>query len=304
MNYVLRTMGLTKQYNDIIAVDNVDINIQKGQIYGFLGQNGAGKTTTMRMIVGLIKPSRGEIELFGERINTSRQNRPFEKIGAMIETPGFYPNLTGEENLEIHRRLMGYPDKNAVDDALKQVNLYESKKRRVKTYSLGMKQRLGIARALLHEPELLLLDEPTNGLDPSGIKEVRRMIKHLAKERNITVLISSHILSEVEQLAEKIGIIHKGKLLKEISSETIGEMNRHYIEFQVNDDQMATYLLEQKLDIHDFQIVEPGIIRVYENLDDSTTINKLFIQNNIDVNKIDISKDTLEDFFIELTEGA
>ncbi|PEB54354.1 bacitracin ABC transporter ATP-binding protein [Bacillus pseudomycoides] len=303
MSYVLRTYGLTKKYKDVIAVDNVSMNIKKGEIYGFLGQNGAGKTTAMRMIVGLIKPSKGEIELFGERIKANGHSRPFERIGAMIETPGFYPNLTGEENLEIHRRLMGFPDKSSVDTALAQVDLLEAKKRKVKTYSLGMKQRLGLARALLHEPELLLLDEPTNGLDPSGIKEVRKMILHLAKERGITVLISSHILSEIEQLAEKIGIIHKGKLLKELDSKTIRDMNKHYIEFQVINDKMAIHLLEKELNIRNYQVVEPGIIRIYENSHDSITINKMFIQNNIDVKKLNISKDTLEDFFIRLTEG-
>lgn len=300
---MLRTYGLTKKYKDITAVDNVNMNIKKGEIYGFLGQNGAGKTTAMRMIVGLIKPSKGEIELFGERIKANGHARPFERIGAMIETPGFYPNLTGEENLEIHRRLMGFPDKNSVENALGQVDLLEAKKRKVKTYSLGMKQRLGLARALLHEPELLLLDEPTNGLDPSGIKEVRKMILHLAKERGITVLISSHILSEIEQLAEKIGIIHRGKLLKELDSKTIRDMNKHYIEFQVINDKMAIHLLEKELHIRNYQVVEPGVIRIYENSHDSITINKMFIQNNIDVKKLNISKDTLEDFFIRLTEG-
>lgn len=301
MSYLLRTYNLTKSYGDTKAVNMVNMNIRKGEIYGFLGQNGAGKTTTMRMLLGLIKPSSGEIEMFGEKVKTTSYQRPFKRIGSIIETPGFYPNLTGEENLEIHRRMMGVPDKKAINRALEEVGLLEARNKKVKAYSLGMKQRLGIARAILHEPELLLLDEPTNGLDPIGIKEVRKKILELAHFKNITVLISSHILSEVEQLADKIGIIHQGKLLKELDSETIRKMNRRYLEIRVNNENKAAVLLEKKLNIPDFQVVEPGVIRIYGEIEDATMISRLFIEQHVDIYEMNVSKDTLEDFFVKLT---
>ncbi|MBA4601017.1 ABC transporter ATP-binding protein [Thermoactinomyces mirandus] len=301
MSYLLRTYNLTKSYGDTKVVNMVNMNIRKGEIYGFLGQNGAGKTTTMRMLLGLIKPSSGEIEMFGEKVKTTSYQRPFKRIGSIIETPGFYPNLTGEENLEIHRRMMGVPDKKAIYRALEEVGLSRARNKKVKAYSLGMKQRLGIARAILHEPELLLLDEPTNGLDPIGIKEVRKKILELAHFKNITVLISSHILSEVEQLADKIGIIHQGKLLKELDSETIRKMNRRYLEIRVNNENKAAVLLEKKLNIPDFQVVEPGVIRIYGEIEDATMISRLFIEQNVDIYEMNVSKDTLEDFFVKLT---
>ncbi|WP_440897088.1 ABC transporter ATP-binding protein [Amphibacillus sp. Q70] len=302
MDYVLRTHNLTKKYKHNTVVKDVNINIRKGEIYGFLGKNGAGKTTTIRMIMGLIKPSSGNIEMF-EKNTKGNYQRPFERIGSIIETPGAYPNLTGEENLDIHRRYMGVQEKSSIEEALELVGLLEVKKRKVKNYSLGMKQRLGLARALLHHPSLLILDEPTNGLDPRGIKEIRQLILDLAETRQITVLISSHILSEIEHLATTVGIIHQGKLLKELSLEEINQKNRHYIEIDINDAQKASMILEQKLNIEQYQVMDQDIIRIYERTNESERISQVLIENQVGIKKINVSTDTLEDYFIHLTEG-
>lgn len=302
MEYVLRTRRLTKKYRGRAVVRDVHMTVRPGEIYGFLGPNGAGKTTTLRMILGLIRPSSGEVELFGEKL-TPGNYRLLERIGSIIEFPGFYPNLTAAENLEIHRRLMGMGNRDCIDEALDVVGLSGARNRKVKTFSLGMKQRLGIARALMHHPELLILDEPTNGLDPAGIKEVRQLLLDLAQNRRITVLISSHILSEVQQMATKIGIIHQGRLLEEIDYDTLQKKNRHYIEVKVSDDKKAAFLLEQKLGITDYLICEPGVIRIYERLSDSGRINRTLVENQVDVREIFLMRDTLEDYFLRLTGG-
>jgi len=299
MECILKTYNLTKQYKNDKAVDNVNITIERGDIYGFLGQNGAGKTTTMRMIMGLIKPTCGNVELFGEKVSEDKKHI-FIRVGSIIEFPGFYENLTAVENLNIHRKLMGVPDKNCIEESLETAGILEARNKKINEFSLGMKQRLGIARALLHDPELLVLDEPTNGLDPMGIKEIRQLILELSQKRHITVLISSHILSEIQKLATKVGIIHKGKLLEEIDSETLKKRNRHYIELKVRNDREVVFILEQKFNITDYIIPEPGLIKIYEKLTETSNINKILIQNNIDVNEISLMRDSLEDYFINL----
>lgn len=300
MEYILRTHNLTKKYKDKTVVDKVNINIKKGEIYGFLGENGAGKTTVIRMIMGLIKESSGSIELFGKEISRNDKNY-LKRIGSIIEFPGFYGNLTAYENLDIHRKLMGVSDKKRISEVLKIVNLDEVENKKIKEFSLGMKQRLGIGRALLHQPELLILDEPTNGLDPSGIKEIRELIIELAKKYGITVLISSHILSEIQHMANVIGIIHHGKLLEEIDYKKIEEKNRHYIQVKVSDDRKAAFILEQQLDVKDFNIVEKGTIRIYEKLDKAMTISRALVENNVDIGELTLLKDTLEEYFLKLT---
>ncbi|QEK13129.1 ABC transporter ATP-binding protein [Crassaminicella thermophila] len=302
MEYVLKTVNLTKKYKNKTAVDNLNIHIKKGEIYGFLGENGAGKTTTIRMIMGLVKPTGGSIEIFGENI-TSKKNQYLERIGSIIEFPGFYPNLTAKENLEIHRRLMGVQGKKCIDEALDISGITQAKNRKVKEFSLGMKQRLGIARALLHHPELLILDEPTNGLDPIGIKEIRELILELSSKKNITVLISSHNLSEIQQIATTIGIIHEGRLIEEIDFHTLQNKNRHYIKIKVSDDKKAAMLLEEKLGIFDYMVIEKNILRVYEKLSDVEKINRIFIQNHVNVSEIGLMKDSLEDYFLKVTGG-
>ncbi|MGN7381858.1 ABC transporter ATP-binding protein [Paenibacillus sp. SAFN-117] len=303
MTAVIKTIRLTKAYGDQIAVDNLQMNVNQGQIYGFLGQNGAGKTTTIRMLLGLIKPTQGQIEIFGENL-LEKQRDILKRIGSIVEFSGFYENLTARENLLIHAKLKGVHKKNAVEEALEIAGLQAETKKRVGQFSLGMKQRLGIARAILHHPELLILDEPTNGLDPIGIKEIRRLIKSLAEERKITILISSHILTEVEQLADHIGIIHQGKLLEEISFNELRKRNRKYLEFQVSDESKAAMLMEKHFAIFDYEVHDEGNIRVYSHIGEQSKLNKLFVEHGIDVFKITTSEDRLEDYFIKLIGGG
>lgn len=302
MEYAIRTHNLTKKYKGVSVVDSLNINIEKGEIYGFLGQNGAGKTTTLRMLMALIKISAGEVELFGQN-NYSKQ--VYKKIGSLIEYPGFYPNLTAEENLEIHRRMAGIENTEYIKEALEIVGLNsdEIKSKKVKNYSLGMKQRLGISRAILHKPELLILDEPTNGLDPLGIKDIREILLELRNKKGITILISSHILSEIEHIATKIGVIHRGKLLEEIDYRELQRRNRKYLRVKVSDDKKACFLLENKLNIRDFDVLEKNVLRIYENLDKGSQIAKLFINNDLDLHEMQLSVDNLEDYFVRLTRG-
>lgn len=303
MNYAVRTINLTKDYKNHRAVDDLSLNIKKGEIYGFLGQNGAGKTTTLRMIMGLIKKSSGEVELFGDRVNT---RNVYKKIGSVIEYPGFYPNLTGEENLEIHRRMMGIENREYIDEALEAVSLVKSEihGKKVKNYSLGMKQRLGLARAILHKPELLILDEPTNGLDPLGIKEIRETLISLKENKGITILVSSHMLSEIEHMATEIGIIHNGRLLEEIDYKELQRRNRKYLKVKVTDDKKASYLMESELNIHDYDVSDKNTLRIYEGLDRSADIARTLITNDVDLIEMHVSVDNLEDYFVRLTGGA
>lgn len=302
MEYVLRTQQLCKQYQGKAAVKNVNMNIKAGDIYGFLGQNGAGKTTTMRMVMGLIKPTSGSVELFGANVSDDR-SQAFERIGSIIEYPGFYPNLSGGENLEIHRRFMGMGNRECIEEALKTVGLLEAKNQRVKSYSLGMKQRLGLARALLHHPELLILDEPTNGLDPAGIKEIRQLFLSLSKQRGITFLISSHLLGEIEQIATKIGIIHHGSLIEELDSEALQMKTRNCLEIHVADEKRAAFVIEQELGTKDYRILDNGILRLYKYLDQPEKVNSCLLSNNVGVRAIALSGDSLEDYFLKLTGG-
>lgn len=299
MDSILKTYGLTKKYKNCTAVDSLNMTIRQGDIYGFLGENGAGKTTTIRMVMGLIKKTGGEIELFSQKF--SNKNRDvLKRIGSMIEYPGFYPNLTAKENLDIHRRMMGIQDKACIKDALKITGIQDVSDKKVKEFSLGMKQRLGISRAILHHPEFLILDEPTNGLDPRGIKEIRELILDLNEKQGITFLISTHILSEIQQMATKIGIINRGILLEEISYDELQKRNRHYINLKVNDDRKASFILENKLDINDYEIWEKNVIRIYEKLDKISDVNKVLVSNDIEVKEIGIRLDNLEDYFLKL----
>lgn len=302
MSIIIKTKNLTKYYGKLRAVDNVNLTVKKGEIYGFLGRNGAGKTTTIKMMLGIIKPSSGEIEMFGENFKKEKRDT-LERIGFAAEFSGFYPNLTGIENLKINTRLLGVQNMNAIEEALSIVGMWDERNKQIKKYSLGMKRRLGIARAIVHNPELLIFDEPTNGLDPIGIKETRRLIKALAEKRKITIFISSHILSEIQQLASTIGIIHNGKLLEEISFEELKKKNRKYIEVKVSDDAKACMLLEKKLDVYNYEVHEDNTIRIYSHYDMISEVNKMFVENDIDVVKLGLSEDNLEDYFIKLTGG-
>lgn len=218
MKEIIRTQALTKKYGDETVVDSMDMVVQEGRIYGFLGPNGAGKSTTLKMILGLVHPTDGAIDIFGQRLNESNRIEILRSVGSLIESPSYYGHLTAEENLKIFATLLDVPNKN-IEAVLKIVRLENQRNKKVSKFSLGMKQRLGIASALLSKPKLLILDEPTNGLDPAGIQEIRELIKILPQKYDITIIVSSHLLSEIEQMAEDVGIIAGGRMMYQ------GELN-------------------------------------------------------------------------------
>lgn len=301
MQSILKISNLSKKYGEEYAVQNLNMHITQGDVYGFLGQNGAGKTTTIRMILGLIKPTSGYVKLFGEPLN-ERNYHVFRRIGSMVEYPGAYENLTAVENLEIHRKLMGIKKKDSVEEVIHLVGLSEARNKKVGEFSLGMKQRLGIGRTLLHKPELLVLDEPTNGLDPVGIKEIRELIVTLAKRDKITILVSSHLLSEIEQMANKIGIINKGLLLEEMTLDSLMKKREQYIRVKVSDLKAAIKCLMEDLNIEEFT-VENDVLKIYERLKETANINRLLVTNNIDVEEIYLTEDRLEDYFLKRIGG-
>mgnify|MGYP006278230897 CR=1 FL=1 len=302
MTKIIETHHLTKQYGETNVVDNVNITVNKGEIYGFLGRNGAGKTTTISMLLGLIKPSDGQIKIFGNNFNENKGDI-LNRIGSTIEFSGFYKNLSASDNLKINAKLIGVKKKDMLKEALDIVGLYEERDKKVGNYSLGMRQRLGIARAILHDPELLILDEPTNGLDPVGIKEVRRLIKSLAEKRQITIFMSSHILSEVQQLATTIGVIHEGRLLEEVNFAELQKENRKYIELDVSHDGKAAHILEDEFNINDYEVHPANKIRIYSEHNKIGEINKQLVQKDVEVTGIKLSEDNLEDYFVKLTGG-
>jgi bacitracin transport system ATP-binding protein len=301
MESILKISKLSKKYGGEYAVQNLNMHIKQGDVYGFLGQNGSGKTTTIRMILGLIKPTSGYVELFGKPLD-KRNYHVFRKIGSMVEYPGAYENLTAVENLEIHRKLMGIKKRDSVEEVIHLVGLSEARNKKVGEFSLGMKQRLGIGRTLLHKPEFLVLDEPTNGLDPVGIKEIRELIVTLAKRDKITILVSSHLLSEIEQMATKIGIINKGLLLEEMTLDSLIKKREQYIRVKVSDLKAAIKCLTETFNIKEFT-VENDVLKIYERLKETANINKLLVTNNIDVEEIYLIEDRLEDYFLKRIGG-
>lgn len=301
-DFLIETKQLTKIYGEQTAVNSVNLHVKKGRIYGLLGRNGAGKTTIMKMILGLTPITSGEVDVFGQNIK-GKEKRIYPRIGAIIETPGFYPNLTGTENLEIFAKLRGTAAPNAVKTALEIVGLPYKDKKLFSKYSLGMKQRLGIANAILHDPELLILDEPTNGLDPIGIAEVRNFIKDLSEERGKTILISSHILSEIELLADDIGIIDHGVLLEESSMEELQKRNSRYILLQVSDIPKAVILLERQFAIQDYSVEDDHTLRLYDTSLDMAAVNKALMLQDVSVISSSLCNDTLEDYFKKITGG-
>ena len=301
-NFVIETKQLTKVYGEQDVVKAVNIHVKKGRIYGLLGRNGAGKTTIMKMILGLTPITSGKVDVFGQDIK-GREKQVFPRIGAIIETPGFYPNLTGTENLEIFAKLRGTVGPNAVKKALEVVGLPYKDKKLFSKYSLGMKQRLGIANAILHDPELLILDEPTNGLDPIGIAEMRNFIKELSVERGKTILISIHILSEIALLADDIGIIDHGLLLEENSMKELKKKNRKYILLQVSDVSKAALILEHQFHLVDYSVHDDQTLRIYDTCLDMAEINKALIVQDIAVISSQVCNDTLEDYFKKITGG-
>lgn len=302
MTYIIKTNRLTKVLQGKEVVSEVNMHVKKGEIYGFLGPNGAGKTTIMKMLTTLTKPTSGDIEIFGEKL-TNTSYEVLKRMGTIIEYPIFYEKLTAKENLYLHCEYMGYYDKKAMDQALHLVNLHNVNDKKVKDFSLGMKQRLGIARAIMTKPELLILDEPINGLDPMGIRELRELFKMLCKEYGITLLISSHILGEIEQMADTIGVIQNGKLIKEVSMKSINGKQTEYIEISVPDVKRAAYMLENKLRITNYKIMNENMIRVYEMNVTQQEISKTLIMNNVEIESINKKHSSLEEYFVNVMNG-
>ncbi|QQK82039.1 ABC transporter ATP-binding protein [Salicibibacter cibi] len=306
--YMIETKNLTKQYGEQKSVANVNIHVRKGSIYGLLGRNGAGKTTTMKMLLGLTQPTSGEAKMFDQDIQTGAK-KILPRVGSLIESPGFYPNLTGTENLTIFARLRGVPNQDALKNALDLVGLPYKDKKLFSQYSLGMKQRLAIALTLMHDPEIIILDEPINGLDPIGIAEIRSFIRDLCDKKGKTILISSHILSEIEQLADDIGIIDNGELLEEGSLEELEQKNNKYIHFVVTNASEAARILEDTFQINDFKISASSLtdhqqLNIYDTSFSVATINRTFILNDLEVSEARYQEDTLEDYFKRVTGGG
>lgn len=300
MPYILQTNNLTKTIGGKDLVKNVNLHIKKGEIYGFLGPNGAGKTTVMKMITNLWKPTNGNIEIFGETL-THKSYEVLKRMGNIIEFPTFYNHMTGYENLRLHCEYMGYYNHGSIENALDILHLTEASQKPVKNYSLGMKERLAIARAILCKPELLILDEPTNGLDPAGMKQIRDLLKTLCEEYGITIMVSSHILSEIESIADTIGVINHGMMMKEIGMKEIEEMSLTYTELTVVNAKKAAYVLSEKLGLSNFKIIENNMIRIYDQHVSMQELSKVLALNDVEVMALGKQSETLEDYFLKIT---
>ena len=301
---ILQAHSLTKKYRHTVALDHIDLQIEKGKIYGFIGQNGAGKTTFLRLVTGLAFPTSGTLGLWGKSSAKDLQEQR-KRIGCMIETPALFPAMTAYQNMEIQRIQRGIPDKTVIEKTLNMVGLKDTGKKSVRNFSLGMRQRLGIAIALLNTPEFLILDEPINGLDPAGIVEVRNLLKSLNKEYGMTILVSSHILEELYQTATEFILIDKGKIIEEISDQELNERRcKRHIAIKATDPQKALLVLEEKLHTENFKLMPDGTIRLYDYLDDLEKVAAVLSDAHILVTGLSVSGDTLEDYFLSKIGGS
>ncbi len=301
MSYILQTNHLTKTIGGKTLVRDINLHVKKGEIYGFLGPNGAGKNTVMKLITNMWKPTAGTVELFGKTL-TPKSYEVLKRMGSIIEFPTFYEHLTGYENLKLHAEYMGYYQHGSIENALKLLHLADAGETPVRNYSLGMKERLGIARAVLTRPELLILDEPANGLDPAGMKQIRDLLKTLCAEYEITIMISTHILSEIESIADTIGVIHHGRMQKEITMEEIQEMSFAYIELSVENPKRAAYVLSEKLGLTNFKLAAKGQIRIYDSRVSVQELSKKLALEDVAVTALGKRSETLEDYFLKMTE--
>lgn len=299
MEYIVETKNLTKRFGKETAVERLDMKIPKGEVYGFLGPNGAGKTTTIRMLLGLMRPTSGSIQLFHKDL---KQNRKaiLAKVGSLVENPSYYPHLTAYENLEALRKIVGV-SKARIREVLDIVRLTAAANKKVKGFSLGMKQRLGIAAALLNEPQLLILDEPTNGLDPSGIIEIRNLIKRLPEETGMSILISSHLLSEIDQMATTVGIVSKGKMIFQDSIEAMRELANQTISLKVSNHEQAWRILMAS----GMQVEQRGDnIRLNESADERVAeAVRLLVEKGQSIYRVEEEKRSLEEIFLHMTRG-
>jgi ABC-2 type transport system ATP-binding protein len=299
---VLKTQNLTKRYGSRAAVENVSVSVEKGDIFGLIGQNGAGKTTLMRLVTSLARPDGGSIELYGQTSEAGLAGAR-KRMGCVVETPALYPNLTAFQNLEYYRIQLGIPDKKAVINSLESVNLTGTGKKKFKNFSLGMKQRLGLALAILNNPDFIILDEPVNGLDPMGIIEMRNLMKRL-NEQGVTILISSHILAELSQVATKYAIIHQGRLVKSLTQEQLREECKRALQVTVDDAAKAAVILETKLNVRNYKQVSANELRIYEYIDDPAEVSFQLNGGGVRVASLHETGDSLEDYFTNTIKGG
>lgn len=293
---IVATDNLSKEYDGVYRVQELDIRIKEGDIYGFLGPNGAGKSTTMKMLLGLVKPTSGTIEIMGKPFNEKNRRDILSSVGSLIESPSYYGHLTGRENMEIIRRLLDLPKKN-IEEAVHIVRMENQMEKKVKNYSLGMKQRLGIAMALVRFPKLLILDEPTNGLDPAGIEEMRELIKMLPKQYGMTVMISSHILSEIDQMATVVGIINQGCLIFQERMSVLDMQREPQIILRTSDNNHAFQLLKKANPQRTTDGLQIGALT-----DEQTgAVVQCLCSNGISVYRVEEHRESLEDIFLNLT---
>lgn len=299
---VLKTSNLTKKYHSHLAVNNINIDVKQGEIYGLVGKNGAGKTTLLRMVTGLTMPTNGEIELFQET-SEGGLNKARRRTGCIIEVPSFFPYLSARKNLEYYRIQRGIPEKDIVDETLKIVGLDNTGRKKFKNFSLGMKQRLGLALAIMASPDLLILDEPINGLDPMGIVEFRDILLKLNREKNVTIIISSHILSELAQLATTYGFIHNGELVEQISSKALEEKLKSCLSVKVDSPEKASAVIESQLGCSKYEVLNGNEIRLYEDIDKPEVVAKALIENGVALYALNQIGLTLENYFVNLIGG-
>ena len=302
-SYVIEVRNLTKTYGKLKALDNVSLRVPKGQIYGLVGKNGAGKTTLMRVLSNQTIGEQGEVSLFGEG-TPAGLNKMRRRTGTMIEIPSFYPFLSARENLEYYRRQRGIAGSGCVDEVLEMVELSHADKKKFKNFSLGMKQRLGLALALMNHPELLILDEPVNGLDPEGIVQFRNILLKMNREYDVTILISSHILAELQNLATHYTFMDKGRIIQDISERELSAIHREHIEIKVDSAEKASAVLEQSLGCVSYEVLPENIVRVYELLGQPDVIAETLVKNNVRLFGIKETQTNLEDYFIELIGGG
>lgn len=301
--FVLQTENLTKKYGTHTVLDNVSINLEKKHIYGFIGENGAGKSTFMKIVTGLTYPTSGTYSIMGKESSREREKMR-RHIGSMIEEPALYPNYTILQNLELQRTLVGNPDKLASDKVLEMVDLSDAKNKKVHTLSMGMKQRLSIAMALIGNPQILILDEPINGLDPKNIVALRNLLQKLNEEKNITIFISSHILSELYLLATDYIFIHKGKIIDVITHDELEARCRKYICIKTDAVPMALTVLDKIMDNPEYKVVSEDTIHLYSDMDNIEKISRAFMQHEIVIKELSVMEQTLEDYFMGITGGV
>ena len=300
--YMIKTSNLMKSYRDSSALRDVSITMESGKIYGLIGQNGAGKTTLMRLLAGLSFPTGGTIELFGHSGERALQEER-KRLGCMIENPGFVPYMTANENLKFHRMMRGVPNKEIECELLELVGLADTGNKKVKNFSLGMKQRLGIGIALLGNPELLILDEPTNGLDPLGVVEISNLLRKLCEERQMTILISSHNLPELYQTATNYFIIHRGEIKQTLTLEQLEEACKRHLHISCDKPEKLTSILEMQLNTTNYKVMPDKTIKLYDYLNDKDLVAKTIHENGIIVSKFSIEGETLENYFISVIGG-